>query len=104
MRKNTQKQELMLNFNAFFCSIILFIYARYSPLSDNGQRFLDALNSYVQNEVKLTGKEMSKMAKELEAKYHPVFSSSKWIGCKGSLIFINLLYTCISYNQSSKPI
>lgn len=60
---------------------------RYSPLSDNGQRFLNALNTYVQGEAKLNGRELRKLVKELEAKYYPVFSSSKYIGCKGKIRF-----------------
>lgn len=35
--------------------------------------------------LKLNGKEISKAVKEFEAKYHPVFSSSQWIGCKPSM-------------------
>lgn len=81
----------MFNFVIFFFFSLLlfssyfFAYDRYSPLSDNGQRFLDALNSYVQSEVRLNGKQLNKVVKELEAKYHPVFSSSQWIGCKPSM-------------------
>lgn len=59
-------------------------YGRYSPLGDNGQRFLTDLNSYAENKTKLNGKELSDFVKALEKKHHPVFSSSQWIGCRPS--------------------
>lgn len=58
---------------------------RYSPLGDNGERFLAELNSFVNNEPVSSGKALSDKVKELEQKYHPVFSSSRWIGCKPSV-------------------
>lgn len=61
------------------------IVHRYSPLGDNGKRFLNDLNEYVSNKSTLTGKQLGDTIKELEAKYHPIFSSSKWIGCKASV-------------------
>lgn len=88
---------------------------RYSPLGDNGQRFLDALNFYVQSKVNLNGKELSKVVKELELKYHPVFSSSKWIGCRASVagrrgftcglwqLFHYLTVSAVNLDQSNEP-
>lgn len=64
---------------------MVFLY-RYSPLSDNGQLFLAELNAYVENETKLNGKILSNKIKEFENKYEPIFSSSKWIGCKASTV------------------
>lgn len=84
-------------------------------MSDNGQRFLDALNFYVQSKIRLNGKELSKVVKELEAKYHPVFSSSQWIGCRPSKIgkrgfscglwqlFHYLTVSATNYDRSDEP-
>lgn len=63
----------------------MFSLYRYSPLSDNGERFLAELNQYVANQATLNGKDLIAKSKELEQKYHPVFSSSRWIGCKPSV-------------------
>lgn len=54
-------------------------------MSDNGERFLAELNSYVVHASALNGKELNNKVKELEQKYHPVFSSSRWIGCRPSV-------------------
>lgn len=89
---------------------------KYSPLSDNGQRFLDALNTYVKSRVRLNGKELSNVVKELEAKYHPVFSSSQWIGCRPSVagrrglscglwqLFHYLTVSATNYEKSDEPL
>lgn len=67
----------------FFNLISIF---RYSPLGDNGQRFLNELNAYLNSEsVRFNGKMLSEKIKDLEKKHHPLFSSSKWIGCRPSV-------------------
>lgn len=79
-------EHLKLNFmnliNMFFS---LVLNCRYSPLGDNGERFLSQLNSYVLNESALNGKELNEKIKQLEQKYHPIFSSSRFVGCKPSV-------------------
>lgn len=66
--------------------LVFYFDYRYSPLGDNGQRFLSDLNVYVNSVTRFNGKILSDKIKELEKLHHPVFSSSKWIGCKPSVV------------------
>lgn len=45
---------------------------------------MEDLDSYVNTEAKLNGKDLNDKVKELEKKHDPVFSSSSWIGCRPS--------------------
>lgn len=55
-------------------------------MGDNGQLFLSELNAYVENDAtNFNGKTLSEKIKELEKKHDPIFSSSKWIGCRPSV-------------------
>ncbi|KAJ6643032.1 Sulfhydryl oxidase 1 [Pseudolycoriella hygida] len=57
---------------------------RYSPLGQNGKRFLQALREYVIESDEINGNLYEVKIKELERKFHPVFSSDRWVGCQGS--------------------
>lgn len=67
--------------NCFLCRFV----HRYSPLGDNGKHYLGALNEYVSARTTLTGNELADKIKELESKHNPIYSSSKWIGCRPSV-------------------
>lgn len=66
-------------------SFVDFRSFRFSPLGDNGQRFLIELNAYVETETNFSGKILGDKIKEIEKKHQPVFSSSKFIGCRPSV-------------------
>lgn len=59
---------------------------RFAPLGDSGKNFLTDLNAYVENKSTLHGKELSETIKELESRHQPIYSSSKWVGCKPSTV------------------
>lgn len=68
--------------NLLFFSYILY---RYSPLGQNGRNFLQELQVYVMEATSLRGEQFEKRLKELESKWKPLFSSSSWVGCLGTV-------------------
>lgn len=62
---------------------ILFPF-RYSPLGQNGRRFLQALLEYVMESDEINGDLYEVKIKQLESKFRPIFSSDRWVGCQGS--------------------
>lgn len=60
----------------------LAVIRRYFPFGGNGQQFIRKLQDYVMtNDVSISGASFDEAVKRLEAKYRPVFSSSRWVGC-----------------------
>lgn len=60
------------------------VIAKYFPFGPKGREFLRDLRDYVfaahpDNEI--TGSDFVQMANMLKSKHHPIFSSTKWVGC-----------------------
>lgn len=63
---------------------LLTVLERYFPFNDNGKKFIRDLQDYVQIDDRINGSDFDAKVPELEQHYNPVFSSNRWVGCKGS--------------------
>lgn len=64
----------------------LTVLDRYSPLGANGRHFLSDLRAFTyESSNEITGEDYSTKIKELELKHKPMFSSTRWVGCQGSV-------------------